>query len=276
MNKDKNWDWVITFTFDVDPSMETMDLWESQLAGFDGSVARIPDRGVDVTVFAPETMAMLQGAEKMLIEVSCVVGTEPIGAEILTESEWERRAEAPTMPELMSAAEIADELGVSRQRVHQLRDTAAFPAPLADLRGGAVWDAAAIRKFNDEWERKPGRPRRLANFDGQDRHSVIRQLSLPDMDLVPDVVSVDDDGQVVLMEIKGSNRREVVPNPHGGWDIRRPGAIRAITHRATKQEAIRRAREMLQERGGGELSIRGRDGKISLSDTVRPGKQEKD
>lgn len=63
------------------------------------------------------------------------------------------------MPELMSAAEIADELGVSRQRVHQLRELAAFPAPLADLRGGVVWDAAAIRKFAQEWERKPGRPR---------------------------------------------------------------------------------------------------------------------
>jgi hypothetical protein len=26
------------------------------------------------------------------------------------------------------------------QRVHQLRQNAAFPAPLAELRGGAVWD----------------------------------------------------------------------------------------------------------------------------------------
>jgi hypothetical protein len=42
--------------------------------------------------------------------------------------------------------------------VHQLRSTAAFPAPLAELRGGAVWDAAAVRKFAREWERKSGRP----------------------------------------------------------------------------------------------------------------------
>jgi hypothetical protein len=79
--------------------------------------------------------------------------------EVVRESEWRRRAEAPTMPELMSAAEIADELGVRRQRVHQLRSLAAFPAPLAELRGGAVWDAAAVRKFAQDWERKPGRPR---------------------------------------------------------------------------------------------------------------------
>ncbi|GAB4621016.1 hypothetical protein MOKP38_45590 [Mycobacterium avium subsp. hominissuis] len=60
---------------------------------------------------------------------------------------------------MMRAAEIADELGVRRQRVHQLRHLAAFPAPLAELRGGAVWDAAAVRKFADNWTRKPGRPR---------------------------------------------------------------------------------------------------------------------
>lgn len=49
-------------------------------------------------------------------------------------------------------------LGIARQRVHQLRSTAAFPAPLAELRGGAVWDAATVRKFARGWERKPGRP----------------------------------------------------------------------------------------------------------------------
>jgi hypothetical protein len=153
-------DWVVMFTFDADPSMETMDGWEDQLAGFDAAVARMPERGVDVTVYAPGHLSMLEAIEKMASEVPRVVQAgQPISLEIVTESEYRRRAEAPTMPELMSAAEIADELGVARQRVHQLRSTAAFPAPLAELRGGAVWDAAAVRKFAQEWERKPGRPR---------------------------------------------------------------------------------------------------------------------
>jgi hypothetical protein len=81
------------------------------------------------------------------------------------------RAEAATMPELMSAAEIAELLRISRQRVHQLRRTAAFPAPLADLRGGAVWDAAAVRKFAEEWLRKPGRPAG-ASAEHRDRGSM--------------------------------------------------------------------------------------------------------
>ena len=152
-------DWVITFTFDVDPPMETMDKWEAQLEGFDTSVARVPTRGVDVTVYAPGDLGLFDALSKMQGEVLHVVDAgQPVGVEIVTEVEHRRRADAYTMPELMSAAEIADELGVSRQRVHQLRSTAGFPAPLADLRGGAVWDAAAVRKFAQTWERKPGRP----------------------------------------------------------------------------------------------------------------------
>jgi hypothetical protein len=153
-------DWVITFTFDAEPTMETMDLWEIRLEGWDVSVARIPGRGVDVTVYVPGDLEIPDAVNKVVRDVGHVLETKPpIGLEIVRESEWRRRAEAPTMPELMSAAEIADELGVRRQRVHQLRSLAAFPAPLAELRGGAVWDAAAVRKFAQDWERKPGRPR---------------------------------------------------------------------------------------------------------------------
>lgn len=151
---------MITFTYDVDLPIDTMDEWEHKLEGFDAAVARIPQRGVDVTVFAPGELSMYDAINKMASEVSHVVQMpQPIGLEVLTELEWQHRADAPTMPELMSAAEIADELHVSRQRVHQLRETPGFPAPLAELRGGAVWDAAAVRKFNQEWTRKPGRPR---------------------------------------------------------------------------------------------------------------------
>lgn len=152
-------DWVVTFTFDADPSMETMDAWETQLEGFDALVSRVPGHGIDVTVYAPGDWSVFDALAKMAGEVMPVVQAKsPIAVQIISEPEHRLRAEAFTTPELMSAAEIADELGVSRQRVHQLRSTAGFPAPLADLRGGAVWDAAAVRRFAETWERKPGRP----------------------------------------------------------------------------------------------------------------------
>lgn len=151
-------DWVVSFTFNVDPSIETMDRWETQVEGLDGSVARIPNRGVHVTTYASGGMSVIEAAEKMANEVMHIVHAEPVGMEVAREAEWHRRADEPTLPELMSAAEIAEELGISRQRVHQLRRTAMFPEPLADLRGGAVWDAAAVRKFSRDWKRQPGRP----------------------------------------------------------------------------------------------------------------------
>lgn len=55
--------------------------------------------------------------------------------------------------ELVGAAEIADLLGVTRQRVHQLTAQADFPAPLAKLRAGAVWQLDDVER----WARETGR-----------------------------------------------------------------------------------------------------------------------
>jgi hypothetical protein len=162
------------------------------------------------------------------------------------------------MPELMSAAEISEELGISRQRVHQLRATSGFPAPMVDLRGGAVWDAAAVRKFNQEWARRPGRPLRAASSeDGVRvlRPAAVRQVKLPMF------------GKEFVVS-HGPNSREVVPNPDGGWDVKKPGAARASAHYDKQSDAVDRARDILKNDGGGELRTHGRDGKIRSSDTI--------
>ena len=114
-----------------------------------------------MTVYAPGDLSMVDVLNKTIGDVgNAVQGGPPVGLEVVRESEWRRRAEAPTIPELMSAAEIADEGSLAS--VFTSCATKAFPAPLADLRGGAVWDAAAVRKFAQDWERKPGRPRATA------------------------------------------------------------------------------------------------------------------
>ena len=69
---------------------------------------------------------------------------------------------------------------------------------------------------------------------------------------------------------KDSNRH-VVPNPEGGWDVLKPGADRSSSHQPTQAEAIDRAREIVENLGGGEVVIHGRDGRIRDSDTVPPG-----
>lgn len=153
-------DWVLVLSFATTQfSVELAQEWESQLKQFDASVSRWPDRGLtDVTLYRSGDLQSV--ISETLRLAATVVGAEAVGVDVVTEAEHMRRAEEPTIPELMSAAEIADELGVTRQRVHQLRSTAAFPAPLAELRGGAVWDARAVRRFGETWERKPGKPAR--------------------------------------------------------------------------------------------------------------------
>ena len=63
-------------------------------------------------------------------------------------------------PDLVGASAVAEILGVSRQRLAELRATDRFPLPVTTIDGRDVWMRAAIEKFDAGWERRPGRPRR--------------------------------------------------------------------------------------------------------------------
>ena len=49
--------------------------------------------------------------------------------------------------ELVGPKEVADLLGVSRQRVTQLARQPGFPKPVAVLKAGKIWDADEIRAW---------------------------------------------------------------------------------------------------------------------------------
>lgn len=55
---------------------------------------------------------------------------------------------------LVGVAEIAEMLGVTRQRVHQLTKLDDFPAPEAVLSAGTIWKRTAIEK----WMKTKGKP----------------------------------------------------------------------------------------------------------------------
>ena len=65
---------------------------------------------------------------------------------------------------------------------------------------------------------------------------------------------------------KGPDTHHVVPNPSGGWDVRRGGASRASAHADTKQAAVDRAREISRNQET-ELRIHNRNGRIGSSDS---------
>ncbi|WP_082383405.1 DUF2188 domain-containing protein [Frigoribacterium sp. RIT-PI-h] len=67
-----------------------------------------------------------------------------------------------------------------------------------------------------------------------------------------------------------STNRNVVPNPNGGWDVR-GGGTRASAHTDTQAAAIDRARQIIGNQGGGELSVHDRQGQVRAKDTIAPG-----
>jgi predicted DNA-binding transcriptional regulator AlpA len=95
-------------------------------------------------------------AEKARLPDWPIVRAEAVREDVLDED-----LERPQIPDLVSGPEVAEILGITNQRVHQLAaENARFPRPAIQRRGATLWLRAAIEKFDAEWERKPGRPRK--------------------------------------------------------------------------------------------------------------------
>lgn len=65
--------------------------------------------------------------------------------------------------------------------------------------------------------------------------------------------------------------RTVSKRPDGNWANQLDGADRASSLHDTQAAAAAAAKQMLHNVGGGELKIKGVDGKIRSKDTVPPG-----
>lgn len=67
------------------------------------------------------------------------------------------------------------------------------------------------------------------------------------------------------------NDRIVYQRTDGTWVNKRLDAEKASGLHPTQGDAAREAKQMLENSGGGELIIKGRDGKIRSKDTIAPG-----
>ena len=64
-------------------------------------------------------------------------------------------------------------------------------------------------------------------------------------------------------EMRMKNTRYVKEAASGrGWDVVKEGHRRATAHGATKADAVKTARELVRQEGGGEIRILNRTGKI--------------
>lgn len=56
------------------------------------------------------------------------------------------------VPEMWGMTEICEHVGLSRARIHQLRDAGEFPVEHQTLRCGPIWQADIIRKWVGEYK----------------------------------------------------------------------------------------------------------------------------
>jgi transcriptional regulator with XRE-family HTH domain len=113
-------------------------------------------------------------------------GFTPPGDAIRMEAEsyedLEQRLAVSDMHELVGVAELAEFLGVSRQRASELANAREFPAPVTRLASGPLWRKSAVARFQNRWPRHPGRPvRELTEQEAQILDRAMRGESLADL-----------------------------------------------------------------------------------------------
>jgi hypothetical protein len=158
-------EWIVSVSVDTATGLDEQALVELADAAErrDASVSRRaarPGFTVTVGVTAADPLAAAQdGVRWVLDELAADRTGAVVDLRVTTPEQFETEALHPDFPELASAADAADILGVSRQRVHQLAaSNTRFPAPIARVATGPLWTVPAIEHFAEVWERKPGRP----------------------------------------------------------------------------------------------------------------------
>lgn len=152
-------DWAIRLDTTPDLTEDQVDALMDELAYFSPSIG--PD-GMQLCGYGPSWVDALSEAARETRQAMHRVGVEGariLGGEIKPYATFLRELEQPVLPTLMGLAEIAQAIGVSRQRAGQIAQRDDFPEPAARLHTGPVWTDHAIERFLAGWERRrTGRP----------------------------------------------------------------------------------------------------------------------
>lgn len=161
-------EWSVEVQAVVDPTMarddEAIDSILERLAPFGAAVAFDQDgvhMSIQMIVEAEDFMAATQKAVELIVDLPYRIF--PSGARTLTVADLQRELDKPAIPDLVGVAEVAEELRVSKARVNELQDSPAFPEPVARLKSGPIWTRPSLTRFLESWDRKPGRPRKIAD-----------------------------------------------------------------------------------------------------------------
>lgn len=156
-----SWTARVEWTTPDDYDTDSLDLVHEHLAGHQAAVGREP--GPEHTWSATVTLeanTLRQATATALELVEGATGERPNGVEVLPQETADLRAGFPSIPPLVGYAEIADMLGVSRQRAAQLaaeHDT--FPQAVVTTAAGPLRVRSQVEAWGRNRNRKPGRPK---------------------------------------------------------------------------------------------------------------------
>lgn len=146
----------------VDRLLGALTPYSGSLAHTEGVMPARIDVVVDIEAQDPAAAADagLHAVRDVLAAAGLPADGQAIGIRVVRAVDQDLAADSPGIPQLLGLTEVGQLLGVSRQRVTQLRARADFPEPLTMLASGPVWAAPALTHFMAGWDRTPGGRRR--------------------------------------------------------------------------------------------------------------------
>lgn len=158
-------DWTVEVTFFVRTQLreEQLDTVADQLDELDWTVAQLPDGYLSVFGYSDDDEEFLDAASRVADISKRTLLDLDIDGEldriVVSTQRWrEKEALQPSLPELLATKDIGEMLGVSRQRVSQLRrEHPKFPEPVMETGAGPLWTRSAVDWFASVWNRRPGR-----------------------------------------------------------------------------------------------------------------------
>jgi hypothetical protein len=151
--------WTITLGYSSETALtdDQIDKIHEQLADLAVAVALTTDPPAVSIVLTVDAPTVHQAIETAATRTRPVIAGELTSLEAFTTAAFDRALDEPTIPDLVGIAEIAEILGVSRQRAHVLTGSPAFPDPVARLAATPVWRRTAVDSYA-AIPRKTGRP----------------------------------------------------------------------------------------------------------------------
>jgi hypothetical protein len=173
--------------------------------------------GVTIGLEEPDPVRAAAVAAALVESLAAAAGLPDwpmVRVEAVREDVLEEDNSNSALPDLISAPEAAEILGVTSQRLHELAaSNHEFPESVYELKAGRLWLREGVEAFADRWDRKPGRP---------DRAALIRQRTtraLRDAGIArADIRVFIDDERTVILQLEG----------HGGPQTRRRTAGKVV------------------------------------------------